>query len=392
MSGMLALLLFTMGCTCAPDAAVHDAFEAAKAEALAPPAAVEHDWEPDALLQIAPPLFDELVGHALKSHGPIRRELRRMGVTLMPEVTFDSADLTASPVCDACVLADLGMVGTVTWRSGLLGTGTVPIRVETQAIIELDAVRRDAGWEIRAAPRTAEHVAVAMPLMPRVVLELFDEPLRVWVQGELEEMEPKVAGRLSERYPVAALRLVPAGNGLEVEVRTTATRPGVLQGSPARPTDGWLVHVATASAVSLARTYLFQRGPRTPLEVVAVPEAMGVTGNRLTVDLRVWRPVGVGWWRDLRAEATLDIEGAEVVLEPTGAEVVAASDGAIRADPLAAMGQGLMVSELQKAMRRRISAVRSTELVGRTLTARPTSLLGTEGGAVLQVTGELSIE
>lgn len=380
------------GCTCTPDAAVHDAYEAARSEALAPAPPVPEDWVPDALIQVAPPLFDELVEHALRDHGSIRRELTRMAVTLAPEVAVTEATLTAATDCPACVSADLDLAGTVDWTAPVLGTGTVPIRVRTRAVIELSTEQTDGGWEIRATPRTAEHVEVAVPLLPRPVLQLFDELLRDWVQEELREMPPKVAGRLSARYPIAALRLVPAGAGLDIEVHTTATRPGALQGHPPAPAEGWQIDVATASAVALARTHLFRAGPRTPLEVVGVPEAMGVLGNRLSVDLRVWRPVGVGWWRDLRAEGTLVVEGDDVVLTPTGVEVVAASPGAMWADPMSAAGEGLMVSEIEGAMHRRVRGVRSTALAGRTLTAHPTEVSGSEGGALLRIRGRMTIE
>ena len=390
---MFAALWWLAGCTCQPDPQVQQAYQQARAEALADPPLAGIDWEPDALLQVSPPLFQRLVTAALRAHGPLERELHApAGIVLSPEVAVHEARLSASTGCDPCVQADLDLIGELGFRAGLLGTGRVPIAMRAVAVVRLQVQETDAGWEIWAHPRHVERVTVEPAKIPRGLLRLSGERLRSWAEKELTEMPPRVVGRLSERYPVAELRLVPAGDGLEVEIRTTATDPSPLLGTPPRPSQGWQVDVTTASAVALARTHLFRRGPRTRLELVGVPASVGISGHRLTMDLRVWRVAPPGWWRDVRADATLAIEAGEIAITPGEVEITGASERAVLNDPLSAAGQPVMLREIKNVLRRRESASRSTLVHGHRLTATATEIGGTEGGSLLRLRGDATLE
>ena len=392
---MLLLLMALVGCTCSSDPTVLAAYTEARDAALAEPAPPPADWSPDALLQLSPPLFEALVLEALKSRGTITRELEvARGVILAPSVAVEAVSVRATPACEACLQATITMRGQLRFQAVV--RGQVPIEVEAVTVVRTTPERTDGGgWELVAVTDAVEGVAVRVPGIPQALVRLGHERLRGWVERELHELGPKVMGTLPASFPIAAMRLVPAGEGLEVELHTTAVAPAPLLGAPVRVSEGWQLDVSIGSAVSLVRTALFREGPRTRFEVVGVPEAVRLDGSRLTAEGRVWRTSPPGWWRDATFVGELRVElgsaGNEVVVSPRSLEVTGLSEGAMWADPLAAAAEATLLGEVQKRLHRRIGGVRQTEVRGQSLTAEVTEIFGTEGGSVLRVRGSLAV-
>ena len=216
---MLSLLIWSLGlplgCSSAETASVQAAFVVARDAALAPPPPPREGWKADMLLQLSAPLFERLVLVALQSRGTITRELDLGGgLVLSPSLDVTKARVQASPKCESCMVANLRLEGPLKFQAAALGRGTWPVVVAAKVIVITEPVHKAGVWSLSARTQSVVDVTVRVKgLLP----EMGNRRLREWVERELVEMGPKVMGAIPDEYPVAALRLVPAGNALEVQ-------------------------------------------------------------------------------------------------------------------------------------------------------------------------------
>lgn len=381
-----ALALATVGCT--PD--VLGMYEAEKSAALALATERPAEWEPDVVLHVAGPAFEDAVETAIKAaltkeQEPLVLPLA-FGVEakLRPVFSVEEAVLKASDSCPSCLSFDAVLVGKATWSLGP-ASGNVPLDVGAQGVFALEVVD---GHVIQAIPKAVTQVRVRVTDIAGLRMNPSRE-IQDWLTAQLADRIPKI--RVVEldttALPLRDLRLRTQAGAIRVEALTNV--PGAAPvGVVEAPTDGVRLAISESALVGLARRAAFEKG-ELALDVYADPQKLTLEGSQFAMDLRLWRLVGRGWWRDYRVRGDLKVEGGDVRLVAKDVEELGHSPGAGLVDPLAALFQGQILEAITDAVTRSLPATQRQDLGIVQLRAETTGVAGRDG--TLVVDGKLVV-
>lgn len=362
MTRATALILPLLAMACAGP--MRRAFDSHVAAALQKPTPDADAWIPDAMLFLS----DAVVARALAA-GLVDQDLSARldggdGLVIRPDLSIrDLAIRPATAGCDGC----LGVTGTLTGQVGAGPTGlesTAPLEVGLDLDLELLVTPGTEGWLVRARPHAVHRVDVA-PGRLRGHLRRADlAPITPWLEqavvGELPVFTLARFGRLD--LPLEGVRLDVIEGGVEVRGRTESPEAGRIR--PALHVDaGWTGHVSSQSVVGLARAALFAAGP-VDRDLWIEPLDMDLDGERFRLEVRMWVPRGVGWWRTHEVMGSWSLARGRVHLEAEEVFPLEASPGAGEVDLLPAMGQGRVLDAVANALNTAIPIARAQDIQG----------------------------
>ena len=396
-----ALALVVAGCTCRPDPAIVEAFREAEALARATPAPVRDGWAPDLVLHLGRDTVASLVETELAA---VDRDVRGeipvgLGVTVNTRLTLDALTLAPSTTCTGCWSALAELAGTVGYESGVLGRGAVPVAVSAVVDLSLETHTTPASYVIRAVPERVTDVDLRVKGLPRSLVDRAETEVRARVSRALAELPPIVVTEIARTgLPVRAVRVAPEGAGLRVELLSEAPAPGRVPVHDPGLRVGWQLDASVASLLSIARREAFS-APRQKYDLVPVPESLAVEGSRFRLGLRLWRLSAPGWWRDYAADGTVEVVFGEIALSAERVVEGGRSPGAGRADPLALLGEGVILDTITDVLQRTVPASGATTVQGRDVSVTVERIGGAEstisrsGGAesTISVRGMLSL-
>jgi hypothetical protein len=146
--------------------------------------------------------------------------------------------------------------------------------------------------------------------------------------------------------------------------------------------------VSQDSLLDLARAAAFRYGAVSH-DIVVEPTALSITGDAFDLGLRLWKPVGKGWWRDYTVHGTVKKAARGVKLSPETVVEGEKSRGAALADPLSALAEGYILKVLEDSVATSLPDRRSTEVDALKNDVRIQSVAGRQGDLV--VSGTMSI-
>jgi hypothetical protein len=385
---VFALLL--LGCT--PD--VTHLYAAERTTALAVASEAPAGWKPDAALGIASPdlakALRAVVRRAVSEGKPIQLPLA-LGITatLKPDLDLKKINIEATSDCAACFAIQLALEGQARWEAGP-ASGSVPISASASAIIAVSV--RD-GAIIEARPRRVDSLRVEVPTLGNLRVNA-SGPLQDWLRGLLvDRLAPvRIATLDTTALPIRDLRLSTTNDQLVVELLTDVPGAVPLRALPA-PAQGVEMVMSEAVITGLARRAAFQAGTL-QMDVAVDPRKLSVDGASFVLDLRLWRLLGRGWYRDYRVNGDLDVEvranGApRLRLNAKTADETAASPGALLVDPLAALFQAKILDAIVNAMDRSLPGQTQQRVAGVSLAAKMTAARGLD--EALHVYGTLDV-
>lgn len=338
-------MLFWLMLACGPD--IGALYEEERKHALAVASAPRGDWEPDLVVSAGHDTIESLVlvqlQGALDGLAPAGKESGLASVEM--DLRAREVELASSDECPACLKLQVTVDGTVT--AGVLGVrAATPVKGTVRGQLEL-------GFEegLRAVVKVRKIKKVELEAHEFDLLGLgrvdtiFDDVLRDAVIAALPPIP--VVDLASTGLPILLLRTRTHRNGLRVEALTNVpnTEPASIEDvGPA----GLRLGISTPALVGLVRRASFERGLLPELDVGIDPRQITLDGDRFTLDLRLWRLVGSGWWRDYRAGGKLRISGGKLVLDVQkgSVEETGASPGAALVDPLAALAQSQVLEAI----------------------------------------------
>lgn len=374
------LLLALLACT--PD--VRGLYESERSAALEVATERPRDWEPDITLQIAGPDFEEAVSVALKAALTRTQDplVVPMGLgfeaRLRPVFSIEEATLRSSETCPSCLSFDAVIVGKATWSLGP-ASGTVPLDVGAQGVFALEVAN---GNIIQATPRAITSVQVKVMDFGGLKMNP-SKQVQEWLTEQLSERIPKIkiVELDTSLLPLRDLRLRSQAGAVRIEALSDV--PGARPiGKIDLPDSGVRLAISESALVGLARRAAFNQGELT-MDVYADPLEMNVEGNEFTLDLRLWRLVGRGWWRDYRIFGELSVTGGALQLVPKRVEELGKSAGAGLVDPLAALFEGEILNAITRSVSQTLPATRAQDLGIVQLRAETTSVSGREGALVV---------
>lgn len=383
---MTALLLALLGCT--PDIAA--LYEQEKAAALARATGVPAGWSPDLVFAVSDDTLaeatrvgvDAALDQILK---PARVELPLgLHASLKPDLAAQSVRLAPSAACAGCFGLDAVVKGRVRYAAGP-AEGEVPVTLSVAGEVQVAVVD---GTSFTLAVRRVERVKVTAGDLGRVGGKV-DDAVADWLADTLRTVRPIPLGALDTRaLPVRAVRVATAAEGAALEVLTDLPGQNALArwGWPAE--DAALV-VSAGALGGLARRAAFEAGTQA-MDVAVDPRAVAVDGATFRLDLRVYRLVGRGWWRDYAVTGDLAVERGRVKLAARDAAETAQSAGAGLVDPLAALFEGRVLDAVVDNLHGALPARHAAQAGEVAVTARVRGVEGRDGALV--ATTELVLE
>jgi hypothetical protein len=390
----LAFLLF-LGPLAGCPSAVLSQYEEARTAALADPGPVPSDWRPDASLYLSPKLLDRLLVAVLEEHGTLQDEISvsiPLGgrLTLQPDLTVESIDLQSTNRCADCLAVDVTLTGPVAWRAGR-NRGEVPVTAHAEFDTAFESTTDGEGvWTVTARPRDVRALNLELGGTTAMIEPLLESALGDWFRAELLRRIPPIdLGSFgNEEVPLRAVKVASARRGLAVGLLSASPTPDPLGEVEQRAKRGWRLDISSDSLLDLAQAASFRAGPVSH-DVVIEPTALSFTPDGFALEMRLWRPVGRGWWRDYSVQGQLELEKRRVVLTPTSVEEGAKSKGAFFVDPLAALGEGRILQAIEDSINTAVPSRYVTTAEGLRLSANLTGLESASGMVTLR--GDLEI-
>jgi hypothetical protein len=267
----------------------------------------------------------------------------------------------------------------------------VPISASASAVIAVSV--RD-GNIIEARPRRVDSLSVEVPTLGNLRVNAAG-PLQDWLKTLLvERIAPvRIATLDTSALPIRDLRLSTTSDHLVIELLTDVPGAVPLRALPA-PAQGVEMVMSESVITGLARRAAFEAGTL-QMDVAVDPRKLSVDGSAFVLDLRLWRLVGRGWYRDYRVNGEIGVDiranGApRLRLEAKTAEETAASPGALLVDPIAALFQAKILDAIVNAMDRSLPAQTKQRVAGVALAAKMTTARGIS--EALHVYGTLDVE
>ena len=328
-------------------ASIRPQFDAARAAALADPPPLRAAWEPDIELQLSSALVDELLDEAIAAQPALTTELTLGPAWAKPRLTVDEVVLRPSLGVDGLLL-DVALDGHVRWGLGP-ADGRIPAEASATVVVGVDAVREGDHWLTTVKVNEVRSLDVDVA-GESVGLGALDRRVRSWLDAALLEapaLPLTVVG--GDGLPLRALRAEGAAKGLRLLAKSQTPVAVAVERPRGMPPEGFRLAVAEEALLALARAESFRHGA-VGFDVVADPQQLSFTDGGFALGLRLWRPVGRGWWRDYDIDGTTKVLAKRVKLQATDVREGAKSKGAALADPLAALGEGVILRTLEDAL------------------------------------------
>ncbi len=384
--------LATLGCMRGPDSALIEDYRQQRDEALKHTTKVPSAWAPDLVLHLSPDTLSAAVHASLDTQGSFTGTVEAAGVELKPKLEVAKLVLGGSDACATCIEVEVTLEGTTRYDAGIAGTGKVPTTLDALLDLRLDTVAKKNGWTITAAPQSVRDLDLRVAGLPKIVRDLARKPLLDWVEANMiDDVEPVVMSEVGGKdLPLRALKIVPQGKGgVRVEALTDTAHGGTVAIHKPRNAIPWQLDVSADSLLWLARREAFAAG-KLPMDIVAVPESLIMKGSKFSMGLRLWRVSGRGWWRDYSITGDLVAKRRSIELVPESVEQVNSSPGAVTADPLAALGQSVILSSIEDAIAVSLPARGEQTLSGLKTTVSIDDVSGDRD--TLSIQGSLAIE
>lgn len=383
------MLVAALLLACGPD--IRALHVQARTDALASASSdLRPDWHGDVRLEIAPPALREATRTslevALHALAPTTVPLPLgLGVTLAPELTLDSWTLAADPACESCVAAALDLGGTVRWTLGGR-SGSLRVRGGAEAVVALEVEERT---RVFARLRDVRRVRLQVGDIPAVDVDA-TEALRTNLREALARRVPPtlLTDAADPALPLRTLRVRARGAGAVIEMLTDA--PGgtpVPDGDPLA--EGVRARVSTATLTALLRREAF-RGGAVGLDTWVDPRDVRFGDGSFSLQVRLWRLAGRGWWRDYAVEGRARVRDGALDLAASRAEERGRSRGAALADPLAYLAEGLLLRGLSRALTTTLPGETTVDAGGVALSTRLVDVRGSDAGWV-DVRGALTV-
>ena len=362
-------------------------YEAAREQALSKPPPAGSDWSPDAVMQISGSALEPLIAEFLSDQGTFSEKIDLKIGSVTPKLTLEQLSLRGSKKCTGCVRVDAELSGSLRWVTPIAsGREDLGASLSFDAVAE--AVEAQGRWSIQMAPRNLRQVQVDVAGKK---LSYAEVPVREWIDRTLlSEMTPRTVADLGEAtLPLRAVRVDAVGTTLQLELLSQSPTPTAVEVEPTPLSQGWRLTIATDTLTDLAAAAAFENG-EVGYAVVPVPTAFSMVSEEVfALDLRLWRTQGRGWWRDYRITGTAQVRDRRLRLEPTEVEEAGQSPGADWVDPLAMIGEGVILNTLEKALTTTLPSRHRTELGGVSTTAHILDIRPSSSSIV--VSGDLTL-
>lgn len=340
----MQMVLLLSGC-----GSILEQYELARAAALADPGPVPDHWAPDAAILLSPALVDDVVAEATEQAGTLRQKIDAGLVTLEPALAIERLDVRAGG-CERCLSLDVRLDGKVGFSTPIV-SGSAPLVVDGRLDAELTAERTGDVFTVYVAPRSLAVTTFELGTLKAGIPDVRGTIVDWLSQAILANLEPIALTEVGgAELPMRAVRVVPVGEGVRVDLLTASPVFGAVPRDSAIPAEGFRVELALSSLVALARAEAFRYGP-VGHDIVADPTSLDLGPDGFVLGLRLWHVASGAWWRDYTVTGEVRLRDGKLVrFVPTSVTEDAQSRGAAWADPLVALLEGKVIEVIDGAI------------------------------------------
>jgi len=388
---LFAVVSLVAGC----GSPIGDAFEARRATLTADPGPAPSDWAPDGVLHLSPALVDALITAGLESYTAFSGEQEiaagPVSGSAAYALTVRRVDIAQSPRCEGCVEVRTRVRGDVDYRLGGV-RGSTPVVANVSLDLRVDATADHAGtWTVAIVPQGVNDVQITIADLAGAVRRPIERQVGEAVSAALSEnLTPIPVGAFGDdSLPLRAMSVAATdAGGVTIALLTTSPTSAPIGDSRMKIATGWQLDLSQASLLGLAARAGMEAGAVGD-GVVVEPTSLAIGRDDFTMGLRLWRPTGRGWWRDYTVTGDLGISERLISLSARDVAEVAQSPGAVLADPLAAIGESVILSAIEGAVNTSLPSLQEAQAQGMTVGLRISTASGS--GDVVRIKGDLSI-
>ncbi|MEE2750346.1 MAG: hypothetical protein VX519_02880 [Myxococcota bacterium] len=385
------LLLWMTGC--APP--IHGAYADARLDALGDAPALREDWGAESVVYLEGKLVQSVVRRlldkALTEKGMSFQRQLPLGATakLRPELSVDRLKFSSNSRCPTCFSVDASLSGLLWWSVGK-NRGRIPANLVVNTDFFIRTSWEEDGSRLELVLAEIRHIEAGSGQFRGISPQ---GEVAQWAHARMvEAAKPVYLGTVGgPNLPLSDIRVLPAKAGTRIELATNASaRTPILTPSPPMTGD-WIGGVSTPTILSLIRRAAFEAG-EIMLEVHADPTALHVEGNTFTLDLRLWRLAGRGWWRDYQVTGQIVAHANRVRFKAENAVEIAHSRRAGVVDPLALLAKGQLLEAIESGCNQIIPIPKKASIGDEKLSLKVTSIEGIDNVIWLSGTAQLTHE
>jgi hypothetical protein len=357
-------------------------YEEQRLQALAAPEPAPDNWSPDCRIAISDRMLQTIASESLK--GALQEftklDINGPGFSGRPNMTLVHLTLSEGS-CEQCLDITASFSGEISWKL-LAKSGEAPFKAEARVEAAIEITQNAKGWEVTLRPRQVKRVQLTTETWSGALKAALSLPLELRLKEVALELIPvvPVAKLPANRFPIRAARARSQDGALVVELLASSSSTRPLP--PVKLRKGWNVTLSNDALIALARAETFRRGPDSA-GVVVTPTGLEARRQAFELEMRIWRLNGSGWWRDYTVSGELAAKSTAVVLTASTVEEVAQSQGAALVDPLAALGESVIVRAIQDAITTSFPNTKSLQIGARGVDLRVTSAHGESGFLVI---------
>jgi len=319
-------------------------------------------------MQVSAQALTPLIQEIIERHGTLTKKIDLKIGTLTPRLSISSLSLRGARNCQGCVRVDAELDGSLRWVTPIAsGREALSASLSFDAVAE--AVEDEGVWSVQIAPRNLRDVAVDVAGQK---LSYAEAPVRAWIDRDLlRAIPPQTIATLGDAgLPLRAVRVDAIGSTLQLSLLSRSPHPIGVSIAEGVLDTGWQLTISPDTLTDLAAAAAFENGV-VGYAVVPVPLGFSLEPDQaFTLDLRLWKISGRGWWRDYRITGTASLRGKGIRLEPSSVEEAGQSPGADWVDPIAMIGEGVILNTLEKALTTTLPTRHRSQIGGVQTTAK----------------------
>jgi hypothetical protein len=150
----------------------------------------------------------------------------------------------------------------------------------------------------------------------------------------------------------------------------------------------WELQISQDTLLALMQRDAFKRGPL-QLDLAPDPLDLSLEDTLFSMDMRIWRLWGLGWWRDYRVDGEVRIHKEQLEVEAQRIESLGRSRWARAVDPLALLAERRILSSLEDGVQAAVPLDQAASLGDFKVSTVSKQVQATEG--MLLIRGDLEI-
>lgn len=332
-------------------------YQTRKEQILQPSPPPPDNWLPDIILRVHYDAISKMSKEILEYEINQLRFTQKVLITnisVQPKLKIQKWKLTDAPKSNQ-INFSVQLTGAWLYTIAML-TGAENTNITIDGIANVDIKDGQVWLSLSSIKKFQMHLAS---------IQGFDlsEDIEKWFNSQLLTLPPvQVATIDTKDLPVRAIRINTTPQSQNIEILSSATHNQSIPTPSKEITNDWQAIIHQKTILQWAQQMAFSKGVISK-GVAIDPVAIKITDNDFNLDLRLWKIEGMGlWWRDYTTTGTIHRVKNRLQFEGKSVKEGEKSPKAGLVDPLALLGEGLILNAISDNLLYSLPAQKSGKL------------------------------